>query len=661
VPRYRNHIQSPRSPLPCAPSPSTGEGLLGYKLRLADLNRFPSSTWIYDGPVAKTLLGGYEKLGPSDPLDQLAALTSLGRAELAKALLFPKKLYIRSLNLTRSRVCPYCLQEDPFLRKLWDVSLYVACHRHGYFLLDKCPACNVDVTWSRSRVCICDCGFDFRDAKCHAAEAAVISLMGRIAVAAEDVGTTEYCRQPSLNLQDCFPDLDLPLEELCTLIMFLGGLSIYGIRHKTFMQPRMIEVSYARSLVQHTADLFQDWPSSLVQVLKKAMKPQKKTEYAGLRARFGYMYMYLYNNMQSHHFDFLREVFEKYVRDNFVGHLGTGHFPMLSSETHLKPRYVTAKVAAKQLKISISEVRILVQFKTLPGVFKRDKSGRFLVFIEREALDRFVPNSRDYISLEAARKLLGLEKRQARELIKAEPFKTELMVSKNGGRSWKISRSRLDTLLSKLLSDLPYLKSCIPPYLTTIANYSKCYLNANGQVPLFLNAVLRGEIKPVGRQKGSIGITSLVFKHSEIRALVKSQNQLDDYRDIYESAKYLNLKKNYVFRLFKSGLLKRQMLPVGFRGKQHIRVSELDTFKKCFITMPELIRETGQPRMTLRWRLLQSGINPVRPPRPVPGGINVYRRNHAIRSYIESHKSRRKTSSKSRRGSVQPSCSIAQL
>lgn len=634
MPKHRNDIRSPRSPLPCAPPPSPAEGLLGYRLHLSDANRYPKPTWIYDGPIAATLLRGYEERGHSELIERLAVLTTLGCDELAQALLFPKKIYVRSINLTLARVCPRCLEESPFLRKLWDLSLFIACPIHNTYLLSRCPSCKTAISWSRSRVTTCTCGFDFRSAKMSIAEVPVINLTRRLAIAAEDVGTIEYCRQPSFNFNDSFPDLDLPLDELCTLIMFLGGLSIHGIKHKTFMQPRMIEMPHACSLVQHTSELFQTWPLSLQGALQKVQASNKGSKYAGLRERFGYMYTYLYNNMPSHHFDFLRRLFEEFVRDNFVGHLSTAQFSKLSPAIKQEARYVSPKIAAKQLKVPIAEVRHLVQSKALPGEMKQDKSGRYKVFIERQALDGFTPARRDLINLEAARKLLGLEKYRARELLKSKRLKSVFSCSK-GARSWRISKSRIDRLLITLCADLPELKHPLPSSLKTLRNLLSCYVTAEGHFPFFLQAVLNKKISPVGRRKDIAGISGLVFRLTDVRQLFETHCGLSGYCDIDQGAEFLGEERSQLYRLLEAGFLKTRIVPIGFRGRAYIRLSDLRAFKKHFITTPEITRLSGHYRITLRRTLSRMGIKPIRSPRSRRVRVNVYRRTPVIHRLTE--------------------------
>ncbi|MNQ67820.1 hypothetical protein D3C85_823570 [compost metagenome] len=61
--------------------------------------------------------------------------------------------------------CPECLRESAHVRQCWHFKPYVACHRHGGGLIDKCPACGGSLDYMNSEsIAHCQCGFDLRTA-----------------------------------------------------------------------------------------------------------------------------------------------------------------------------------------------------------------------------------------------------------------------------------------------------------------------------------------------------------------------------------------------------------------------------------------------------------------------------------------------------------------
>lgn len=619
--------------LPCAPSPTDGEGFLGYRLRLAEANKYPNSNWLYGGPVANTLLLGAENYVRSDPIERLAGLTDIDSQELARKLLFPRRLCFRSLNVHMPRVCPTCLEEGLYLRRLWDLSLIVVCPLHGTYMLRNCPQCNSPLRWSRAQVAICDCGFDFRTAKMPTVDRAITDLTRRLALVAEDVGTTEYFRQLPLNFNDSFPDLDLPLDELCTLIMFVGGLSIHGAGGKAFMQPRLIDMQYAVSLVDHASQSLQSWPDNFHRSLQRMMEARERKDHSGINQRFGYMYTYMYVCLRSHHFDFLRERFEMHLRDNYVGIIDTKRVSRVSSDICTQARYVSAKTAAKELNTGAVRIKEFIEAGELCGVIQRDKSNRKLAFVERSDLERFAALRRDLVNLTVARKLLGINhKTQALELLRAEPFKTTIACSK-GNNHWEISKKKIELLVSSLTGDLPPITTPLKSDLRTLRHLVRFTITSKGAFPSLIRAVLDKKISPVGRVSKIPGIGGIVFRVSDVFSFGKQLQGVNEYLSVQECATHLHVVAHTFYKLMNTGLLKYRTVRIGFRTQRLVRLTDLNEFRERYITASEVAELTGMSRKHLHLALEQNGIKPIHARLSQGSNLNVYLRRAVLKRF----------------------------
>jgi hypothetical protein len=73
--------------------------------------------------------------------------------------------------------CPDCLRESAHVRQCWHFKPYVACHRHGGRLIDRCPACGESLNYLASELInYCQCGFDLRTASTVPAQPDEIQL-----------------------------------------------------------------------------------------------------------------------------------------------------------------------------------------------------------------------------------------------------------------------------------------------------------------------------------------------------------------------------------------------------------------------------------------------------------------------------------------------------
>ncbi len=131
--------------------PFCDESFLGYLLRLTELNHYDSLTWILRlaiiqvNPLGKLAL--ISTGSPSD-LKSLEQLTGIDQARLATLSYIPVanggkvndyrifgNLVPRyTIRLRRPKICPRCLAETPYARKIWELAAVTACPIHKTLL-----------------------------------------------------------------------------------------------------------------------------------------------------------------------------------------------------------------------------------------------------------------------------------------------------------------------------------------------------------------------------------------------------------------------------------------------------------------------------------------------------------------------------------------------
>jgi transcriptional regulator with XRE-family HTH domain len=173
--------------LPLRPGPYPGECLSGYLLRLADLNGY-DIFWdmvgdlfpIWDAPQQiHKLKWEY----PMKDWGRIPLRTGLTPAELTRLTVaswvgkfrIPPDLnhsiylspghFIKSLVNPVLKVCPLCLQSQPYLRLIWRLLPVTVCLEHGCLLQDRCSACGAmltPVSQDHRHLCCPTCGADLR-------------------------------------------------------------------------------------------------------------------------------------------------------------------------------------------------------------------------------------------------------------------------------------------------------------------------------------------------------------------------------------------------------------------------------------------------------------------------------------------------------------------
>jgi hypothetical protein len=172
--------------LPYRPRPFPDECVSGYLLRLAELNGFPAlwsfTQWIFpswDSPQAQAILR-WEY--PTAEWARLALYTHLTIEELNQLTVLPlaEKLgraptrmhpatrarLVHGLVNPSLRICPRCVEEQPYIRLMWRLLPVEVCLRHRCVLVDHCPHCHALLTavgYGQQHLRCSHCRADLRD------------------------------------------------------------------------------------------------------------------------------------------------------------------------------------------------------------------------------------------------------------------------------------------------------------------------------------------------------------------------------------------------------------------------------------------------------------------------------------------------------------------
>ena len=190
--------------LPLRPGPYPGECLSGYLLRLADLNGY-AIFWdmvgdlfpAWDAPQQINMLKweyplkdwGRIPRRTGLTLDELARLTVASWVakfrvppDLQHSIYMSPGHFLKSLVNPVLRVCPLCLQSQPYLRLLWRLLPVTVCLEHGCLLQERCSACGTiltPVSQDHRHLCCPTCGADFRSLSMIMASQDIVNVQRR--------------------------------------------------------------------------------------------------------------------------------------------------------------------------------------------------------------------------------------------------------------------------------------------------------------------------------------------------------------------------------------------------------------------------------------------------------------------------------------------------
>ena len=143
--------------------PRHDESARGLVVRLAESNLLSSQQmcdWLGLPRIDTAFLdpsGAARKIG-IEPAAFAALGFTEGETERFLGHAVPPQMAMRHVM----RVCPACLAEAPYHRRIWDHQQLEACPIHRTMLLDRCPECTIGgrIRWGRGRFLEGDCGHD---------------------------------------------------------------------------------------------------------------------------------------------------------------------------------------------------------------------------------------------------------------------------------------------------------------------------------------------------------------------------------------------------------------------------------------------------------------------------------------------------------------------
>jgi hypothetical protein len=333
--------------------PFDDESFVGYIMRLAELNEIPKLRWILR-LVGLDKLYDYKYKYNSDfrvdpePLSYLAGVSKVKLTNLlylherrrrrhivGNLIVFEQPIQHFFVLRESPKICPLCLTENSYCRKVWELVPVTACPLHQCLLIQNCRSCARSISWSRTRINICHCMFDFRRSD-------VIGLNSK------ELRLSQYLYQ-TFKLPCSFqtPIFKYPLNKLA-LVDLLSLLFFIASHFAEIPDYNGIWLSKSKSnqeihnFLCRALEVFDDWAKSYYDLISQWKKPNiryfincKQIYLSKVKLPREYSEYELFNQTLHYvlfepQFSFMHEEFQEYLL-----RLKSGDFsfqPLLSEE-----------------------------------------------------------------------------------------------------------------------------------------------------------------------------------------------------------------------------------------------------------------------------------------------------------------------------------------
>lgn len=611
------------------PKPFTDESIAGYFLRLAEANCYESVHWLLQ--LFKLRQNGDKHpyiYGMAD-LKTAAVMSSVREIvlkELAyKPINFSSHTLIGNYEafgqiipifLIRSKepkVCPKCLIENPYCRKVWELAAVTACPIHKCLLIETCPACNKKIDWNRHKVCECSCGFDLSATKVFYVSENEIRLVNRI------FQLFNLSKKKPVNFPEHLQRFNL--TELLSLLFLVMGQNrgrSDSVGKSLSKQLSNIELhnefNNALNVYENFPNNFFGFLDSLKKVYFEKVQQNSKTKHLTTTRQiiFGGTIRALASSSSDRNFDLIRDAFDEYYSREKLQSFGLNLDYKEISAAEFLNSHLTLNETKKLLKITKVAVKSIINAGTLKAIEAKTINGKEFWFVEKKSAEHVKEVLEDCISAPNIITELGIQTTHLNSLIDRKILNevTGLYVSTTFSRVF--SRKELNKISQ--IFEKAFIREEKPNSGKFVNSTKTAVLLGRIGIDfgMFVRLVAAGKITPVGKSKKK-GVLGFYYDESEINsiyneALTKIKKGT---LSLTEVEKKFNIERDLIRKLIQKNLLKQVEVENAQFLKVRIDPKSVINFKKLYVLSTELARKHRTLPQVINKLLGELNVNPI--------------------------------------------------
>lgn len=627
-------------------TPYADESLSGYVIRLTEVNDYDTPSWILQLAGIQDYVQHKVGFSFNDRLNllPLASLTGIEVSQLRSLIYQPVdhskrkfgdylvfgSLTPRFIIRPRSfKICPSCLRETAYVRKIWELTPVTACPIHRCLLLDQCPNCKRRLPYNRNTVSCCTCKFDWRDSHLKTVEPADLATTGRIhALCNLPGGTSPTAEELNVN-----PLYGLQLMDFIAALFFIAS----QYRASSIMSGRRYVAALGRGfnstvtnadiheLLSKAFSTYNNWPENFFSFLDWRREQGGSSKHCkGLIRDFAEYKYALYAQLNSTNLNFIREAFEDYLSTRWHGGHTSG-IKRINEAARRKRKYVSFNEAVKLLNVGRSGLRSLITDGRLSAIVR--PLGKInMTLIERHQVLEFEAKLEQLLTVTRAKNVLGIDRESIPDLIKykllqSHPHPTDL--SNPHRYNLQDISNLLSSIKNKVVNET-HLRGRKRISFTIALRKFRNHGMGLGEV---IKLILDGKISPCA-MKVSCGLGGLLFYESVVanyqRKLIG--RSIGRAVRVDEAARLLGLQKTPVYFLLSKGLLTAQKVAIDNRRILFVTTKSINKFTLKYV-LPARVAPSLRTSSTYLSKLLcAEGVQAVSGPTVDGGRGFIFRR-----------------------------------
>jgi len=615
--------------------PHDGESYLGFVLRLTELNAYEATMWVRElaGIPVPLPIGTLISRIEAD-LPRLARLIGYDVTDF-RCLLYEPIVYNYDapvlgsshpphvLRLRRPKLCPKCLQEQNYCRKLWDYTAATACPTHNVLLVDECRTCHRRITWARKRVSICRCSSDFREAEVSKVTSTDVQVSRLI------LGKLQGASN-SHNFFAANPLTNLNLASVLGALFFVGVQQQGGDRLvRSFPS---LTVREAHDAMLKAFRVFEDWPNNFHAFLdEKCSMKSGHVSANRLFNRYGSIARQLYR------VSYLPEPISLVLRKEFEAHVTEkweeGHLQAPLWFSKHCGQYLNRKKAAAILNVAPQIIERMVREGELGGTIVR-KTVRQNFSVDAAGVDNLLRLYRRSLSMYEATRVLGLRSGHVTTLLK-RGLLTAISLEPDVRIDTESVHSLLETVFATIKKSVKS-KEHLRDFRNILHRLSVRLSKQSWGVDDLVTDILNGQLRPKATRPDRTGFRKLQFAASDVARYQKRKiTTLDEYMVLEPNGSF-GFRPATLYFLARRGLIRTKRAK-GNRNMaaRIITRAAVETFSSNHVTARSIARVAGTSIPFIVKTLEAQGVFPVSGISVDGGPMYIFKRSDIDDNRIE--------------------------
>ncbi|WP_313640565.1 TniQ family protein [Paenibacillus sp.] len=399
------------------PKPYDDETLTGYLLRLS-LKNICNPKYIFSRLnyfSGKRINNYFIDIAELDPHD-LLIISELTNNNLERILdliikqnsmsnqscLFNEKVIPLFAVCTRkAKVCPICLSENEYHRKIWCLVTVTACPHHKVMLIDSCEVCYERLSWAKGNIFRCSCGHMHKKTK---GVGAVKECLKISEIMFRKLGILESNSDNHFN--EPFSCVDINCL-ICILTLLLRQL--YKVRDSRSFAGINFSLREYADLQSQVLEIIESWPKGYHSFLDNIRSNQKYYDTEGNKAQiyrdFGEFYVSIFSD-KNNTYEILKLEFIEYIKKHIDEYSSASLFRILNKN---EITFLGLVDAAKYLSIGTDKLTRLIENNVIIGFVPKEKNMKY-TYVYKTSIDSYINNIREneYLSYNEAQDYLGI-------------------------------------------------------------------------------------------------------------------------------------------------------------------------------------------------------------------------------------------------------------